>query len=140
MTLCIHKREMCTCFLFSVWKAQDREWVHSVKYFCYYISNDSEERGIWFRKFACMSCNNCLSGIWDLMKQCTNLKCGTSRFVPFDFLDINDNPWLSEEQKLNEENLIRKIICPCGGIQSRTNYYSHIKTKRHQKYIKEQLS
>jgi len=107
------------------------------KNFCYYISDDPEEKGLWTRKFSCLDCENCLTGIWELMKQCSNERCGEWIFIPFDFLNIEEHPWLTEEEKLDKKNLLRTLPCDCGGIITLNNFYTHSTTKRHLKYMEQ---
>jgi hypothetical protein len=105
--------------------------------FCFYISHNAEEKGVWIRKFTCLDCDNCLTGEWEYIKQCTNNKCGDWFFVGFDFVNIQDDPWLTEEEKLasDKKKLLRTLPCPCGRNITRNNFYDHNTQKGHLKYI-----
>ena len=96
-------------------------------HYCFYLSSDAEENGVWYRKYTCTSCKFCKSGEWDLIRQCENELCGPWRYVEFEYKVVG--------QKRKNDDMkfkvgVKKFNCACGGTISRSNYYSHVKNKK----------
>ena len=56
------------------------------------------------------------------------LKDGTERLY-------NRTEWNKKYYEKNKERLTNKIVCECGGKYSTINKSSHMKTKRHKKFL-----
>lgn len=107
------------------------------KNYCYYVSPDPAERGVWYRRYTCASCELCQTGDWDSIIQCKNKICGPWRFILFESRECGT---LGKKRKATEGyvNPIQKFKCNCGGQFSRGSHYGHFKTKRHLRYVKEE--
>ena len=113
------------------------------KNYCYFASSDPDEKGLWYRKYSCVTCDLCRTGDWKNIKNCSNTICGKWRYIPFEEVPISKKQEAANSKKVKkrklESNYVnpkKLYICACGLTISRTNFYGHEKRKKHMKYLK----
>ena len=104
-------------------------------HFCFFITADPSEHGVWYRKYTCTSCDLCRSGEWKFIKQCENTLCGKWRFIQFEYEDEHTNPKRKFDGTLLPPKKRSKNNCKCGGTINRNNFSQHVKTKKPRRWL-----